>query len=245
MRASKTKARRRVAAKSATAPRRGRGTEAEPRLRVRLDVDERRAQLVELGLGEFGARTYDEVSIDQIAQMAGISKGLLYHYFPTKRAFYLACVREAAARLVARMGDVGADLAPLERLQAGLDRYLEYVRAHGRAYSTLMRGGVGADRELAAVVDETRSILLAQLTSGMADIFPSSSPQMIASPLLQIALHGWIGLAEAASIAWVETCVEAEQATKKGLEPIVAPSAGEVRDLLARTLVTIVQNAMR
>src|SRR5262249_47381912 len=79
-----------------TTLRKGRAKRAkEPRSRVRLDVDARRAQLVDLGLTEFGTRTYDEVSIDRIAQMAGISKGLLYHYFPTKRAFYVACVREA------------------------------------------------------------------------------------------------------------------------------------------------------
>src|SRR5690242_4164925 len=92
--------RRRTSTKSA--PRRGRDAD-EARARVRLDVDERRAQLVALGLAEFGTRTYDDVSIDLIAQAAGISKGLLYHYFPTKRAFYVACVREAAARLLARM----------------------------------------------------------------------------------------------------------------------------------------------
>ena len=71
-------------------------------MRARLDVDERRRQLVELGLDLFGSRSYDEVSIDELAAAAGISKGLLYHYFPTKRDFYVATVREAAAQLVAR-----------------------------------------------------------------------------------------------------------------------------------------------
>jgi AcrR family transcriptional regulator len=61
-----------------------RAVHREPR--TRLDVDERRTQLVELGLEHFGERAYDDVSIDAIAEAAGISKGLLYHYFPTKRA---------------------------------------------------------------------------------------------------------------------------------------------------------------
>jgi AcrR family transcriptional regulator len=228
--------RRRTAPNSPPAPRRGRDVDDGGRARVRLDVDERRTQLVELGLTEFGTRTYDEVSIDLIAQTAGISKGLLYHYFPTKRAFYLACVREAAARLLARI-DLPTDLPPLDRLEVGLDRYLEYVRGHGAAFATLMRSGAFADRELAAVVDETRATLLGRLTSGMADIFPA--PGTLSSPLLQIALQGWVGLAEAASIAWVESCVEAA----KGAKP--APTAAEVRDLLAQALATIVQSAIR
>ncbi len=234
--------RRRTAAKSPTAPRRGRELDDQNRARIRLDVDQRRAQLVELGLSEFGTRTYDDVSIDLIAQTAGISKGLLYHYFPTKRAFYIACVREAASRLLARM-DLPIDAPPLERLQVGLDRYLEYVRAHGPAFATLMRSNAFGDRELASVVEETRATLLGRLTSGMADIFP---PSGITSPLLQIALQGWIGLAEAASIAWVEACVEAEASTSRagtGRPDVPPPAATELRDLLAETLIAIVERA--
>jgi AcrR family transcriptional regulator len=221
-----------------------RSTDDEGRSRIRLDVDERRAQLVELGLTEFGTRTYEDVSIDLIAQAAGISKGLLYHYFPTKRAFYTACVREAASRLLARM-DLPADVPPLERLRAGLDRYLAYVRSHGSAFATLMRSGAFADRELAAVVDETRTTLLRQLTSGMADIFP---PSGLSSPLLQIALEGWVGLTEAMSIAWVEACIEAERPRPerpRTKHVPTAPTVDQVRDLLAQALVSLVQSSVR
>jgi AcrR family transcriptional regulator len=205
----------------------------ETRTRVRLDVDERRTQLLELGLAEFGTRTYDEVSIDRIAQAAGISKGLLYHYFPTKRAFYRACVRQAADRLLARMTPP-EDMPPLERLRGGLDSYLEYVRAHGAAFATLMRSGAFADRELGVVIAETRATLLERLTSGLAGFAPTDGEP---SPLLRLALEGFIGLAEAMSIAWVEACVKAE-ANPQSPPP---PSKEEVRDLLARSLVALVQ----
>src|SRR5580704_2781341 len=68
--------------------------------RSRLEVDARRAQLVRLGIDLFAARAYDEVSIDELARAAGVSKGLLYHYFPTKRDFYIATVREASRQLL-------------------------------------------------------------------------------------------------------------------------------------------------
>ncbi|HVH43948.1 MAG TPA: TetR/AcrR family transcriptional regulator [Labilithrix sp.] len=232
-------ARRRLESATPSPPRRGRDDD-EARARVRLDVDERRAQLIELGLAEFGSRTYDDVSIEVIAHAAGISKGLLYHYFPTKRAFYVSCVREAASRLLAQM-DLPPEIPPLAGVQLRLDRYLEFVRKHGNAFATLMRSRAGADRELAAVVDETRTRLLERLTSGLADLFPAAPATTASSPLLRIALHGWVGLAEAASIAWVEACVEPPRDTTNA-QP--APTAEEVRDLLASALLTIVQSAV-
>ena len=85
--------------------------------RARLLVDERRAQLLSLGLQLFGERSYDEVSIDELAREAQISKGLLYHYFPTKRDLYVAGLqatdegkaKEAWGKLI----DLIADEIPL------------------------------------------------------------------------------------------------------------------------------------
>lgn len=192
-------------------------------------MDERRAQLVELGLREFGTRTFDEISIDDLARRAGISKGLLYHYFPTKRAFYVACVREAAARLLARMDEAAPPQS--EDATAGLEAYLLYVRDRGRAYTTLMQSGPGVDREVKDIVDQTRQALLDRLLEGLKRTL---SPEALEAPLLRIALRGWVGLAETASIAWVEATVA---------QPARAPAMEQVRDLLASSLVGIVQQA--
>ena len=129
--------------------------------RARLEVDERRAQLVELGLDVFASRAYDELSVDELARVAGISKGLLYHYFPTKRDFYVATVREAARQLL-ELTATSADMPPLERARAGLDAYLDYVDAHAPAYAALMRGGIGSDPEVARIIDETRAYILCE-----------------------------------------------------------------------------------
>ena len=129
-------------------------------------MDERRAQLVKLGIDLFASHAYDEVSIDELARAAGISKGLLYHYFPTKRDFYIATVREASSNLV----DLTAtpdDMPPLARARAGLDVYLDYVAAHGPAYAALMRGGVGSDPEVARIVGETRDLMCQRLLVGL------------------------------------------------------------------------------
>src|SRR3954452_15993907 len=67
--------------------------------RARLPVDERRTQLLDLGIRLFSEQPYEDLSIDQLAEAAGISKGLLYHYFQNKRGFYVEVVRAASMQL--------------------------------------------------------------------------------------------------------------------------------------------------
>jgi AcrR family transcriptional regulator len=165
---------------------------------ARRPPDERRAQLLELGLGQFGKKTYDEVSIDDIADAAGISKGLLYHYFPTKRAFYAATVREACRRLFDAT-DV-TDLAPgLEQLSRSLDAYLDFVDEHGPAYLGLMTSGVGIDPEIGGIVEEARAEFLERTMRGLTTALGAPL-----KPFADIALHGWIGLVEASTLAWLK-----------------------------------------
>jgi AcrR family transcriptional regulator len=177
------------------APRRTAGASAsrdEPR--ARMDVDERRRQLVALGVDLFSSRPYDEVSIDELAREAGISKGLLYHYFPTKRHFYVATVREAARELLERTATpTGMD--PLERLRAGLDAYLDYVTRHGPAYEAMLRSGIGTDAEVSRIVDETREVFCARLVEG--------APVDASSALVRLAIRGWLGFCETATIEWL------------------------------------------
>jgi AcrR family transcriptional regulator len=164
--------------------------------RARLTTDARREQLVALGGEIFSERPFDEVSIDDIAAAAGISKGLLYHYFPSKRDFYVAVVREAADEMQA-VTQTPADLPRLERLSAGLDRYLEYVETHGRGFATVLRAGIGSDPEVAAIVEEVRSAMAGRI---LDDLALSGPPP----PGVRIAVRGWVGFAEAASLEWLE-----------------------------------------
>src|SRR5205823_14099933 len=131
----------------------------EKRERTRLDVDERRAQLLALGISIFSERPYDDVSIDDLAAAAGVSKGLLYHYFRTKRDFYVAAIEQASEQLLAQTM-TSRDLPPEERLRISLETYLDFVERHGQAYVALMRGGIGADPEVAKLLDKTRGRII-------------------------------------------------------------------------------------
>ena len=161
--------------------------------RERLDTDARRAQLLALGLEVFARQPYDEVSIEDLAERAAISKGLLYHYFPTKRDYYAAVVREAARQLVT-LTDLPEAMPPAQRLLEGLSRYLSFVERHAPAYSTLLRGGIGSDPEVAAVIEETRQALLHRILRGIGEV----------DVTLRLTLRGWIGFVEATSLEWLD-----------------------------------------
>jgi AcrR family transcriptional regulator len=166
------------------------------RRRVRLETDARRAQLLALARKAFSDRSYDEVSIDDLAREAKISKGLLYHYFPTKRDLYVAGLREIADELVQHMMAIPTDLPPADRVRAGLDAYLEHITQHSRAFVSLMRGGIGSDPEVAQVIESVRLRL--------ADRFLEGSPlsSLIGNARFEVAVRGWIGFVEHASIDW-------------------------------------------
>jgi len=173
----------------------------KPRPRVRLDNDQRRAQLLTLGMDAFAERTYDEVSIDDLARAAGVSKGLLYHYFPTKRDLYLAALREIARDLLDKTLRQPAELPPLDRVRVGIDAFFDHVGVHARAFLALMRGGIGSDPEVAAVIEETR---LAYLDRMLFELSGTPFAAVVrGNPLWRSALRGWIGFVESATIDWL------------------------------------------
>jgi AcrR family transcriptional regulator len=186
-------------------PGRGDGAEAAPRAkarpRVRLDNDARRAQLLELGMQAFSERTYDEVSIDDLARAAGVSKGLLYHYFRTKRDFYVAGLHEIARDLLAKTLFQPADVPPLERVRNGLEAFLDHVEGQAKSFLALMRGGIGSDPEVAAVIEATRSAYVQRL---LEELGGSPFAAMVTgNPLYRTAARGWLGFVEAAIIDWL------------------------------------------
>lgn len=94
--------------------------------RRRLSPEDRRNELLTLGAEVFGQRPYDEVRIDEIAERAGVSRALMYHYFPDKRTFFAAVVRAAGDRLFE------ATNTPPEPGQSLFDQVREGVLAYVR-----------------------------------------------------------------------------------------------------------------
>src|ERR1700754_820120 len=131
---------------------------------TRLDVDERRMQLLELGAELFTRHSYDELSMARIAREAGISKPLLYHYFPGKKALFAAAVQTAAEELSAATEPDPSSPA-VEQLAASLLGFLEWIDAHRAAYAKLLPSFAVADvREL---VDGVREQTVQRILDGL------------------------------------------------------------------------------
>jgi len=166
---------------------------------IRLDNDERRAQLLAMGRAAFTQFSYDEVSIDELAKKAKISKGLFYYYFPTKRDLYIAGLKETAHELVSKLTGVKLqDTSPRERAVVGVDAYLEHVASQSQGFIALMRGGIGSDPEVHDVLEGVRLAIVDEFLRG-API----SQFLKQRPLSRIAIRSWVGMVESASIEWL------------------------------------------
>ncbi|HET6967564.1 MAG TPA: TetR/AcrR family transcriptional regulator [Ornithinibacter sp.] len=185
--------------------------------RTRLDPDARRAQLVGLGLRMLSTRPLDKVAIDDIAAEAGISRGLLFHYFPTKHDFHLAVARAAAQDLLDR---TRADprLPPMGRLRAGVEAFVDHVTENRDAYVAFIRGSSGGDPQLIEVYESTRTAFTDRVLDGLGRREPVSAR-------LRSAVRGWVALTEEVTVDWL---------SRGGLE------RDDVVELIDETLVAIV-----
>jgi AcrR family transcriptional regulator len=126
-----------------------------PVVRRRLSADERRRQLVAIGLAKIVETPIQDLSMDDIATEAGISRGLLFHYFPTKTDFYLACIAAAGRRMLRTTapdeGTTGEE--PVETVTRPMVEQIERRRGF---YLALVHGHGVADPRVSEVMDSVR-----------------------------------------------------------------------------------------
>ncbi|GAA4552514.1 TetR family transcriptional regulator [Streptomyces violaceochromogenes] len=161
-----------------------------------MGVEERRQQLIGVALELFSRRSPDEVSIDEIASAAGISRPLVYHYFPGKLSLYEAALQRASDDLAARFvepheGPLGA------RLLRVMHRYFDFVDEHGPGFSALMRGGPAVGSSTTnALVDSVRQAAYVQILSHLGVSDPPAR--------LELVVRSWISLAESTALIWLD-----------------------------------------
>ncbi|MFC8129883.1 TetR/AcrR family transcriptional regulator [Streptomyces sp. NPDC057302] len=165
-------------------------------VRRRMGVEERRQQLIGVALDLFSHRSPDDVSIDEIAAAAGISRPLVYHYFPGKLSLYEAALQRAADDLAERFvepreGPLGA------RLLRVMGRYLDFVDGHGPGFSALMRGGPAVGSSTTnALIDSVRQAAYIQILAHLGVTDPPAR--------LELVIRSWISLAESTALIWLD-----------------------------------------
>jgi len=161
-----------------------------------MGVEERRQQLIGVALELFARRSPDEVSIDEIAAAAGISRPLVYHYFPGKLSLYEAALKRAAEDLASRFeepqqGSLGGRLLRVMR------RFFDFVDEHGPGFSALMRGGPAVGSSATnALIDSVRQVAYEQILSHLRVTDPPAR--------LELLIRSWISLVESTALIWLD-----------------------------------------
>ncbi|HYJ22317.1 MAG TPA: TetR/AcrR family transcriptional regulator [Solirubrobacterales bacterium] len=161
----------------------------------RLRVDERRRQLLERGAELFTSHPYEKLSMSRIAREVGISKALLYHYFPSKQAYFEETLNTWAEQLRERT-EANLDLPPVEQLVSSLDAFLSLIEENATAYRNLLRSAAGV-AEIRELIEEVRRKTAQRILEGL---FPGKEPPRKA----RTAVSGWLWFIDGACLNWIE-----------------------------------------
>ncbi|WP_235174788.1 TetR/AcrR family transcriptional regulator [Tomitella biformata] len=158
--------------------------------RKRLPPDERRRQLVAIGLQELSNRPIQALSIDHIAELAGISRGLLFRYFPTKHDYYVAVVAAAARRLLrAAVPDEDDDSG--DQLRAIVAAFVSFVDRHGVNYQEFFHGGFGSDPQIREIHEHLKDTMAERAVVALG---------VESTPLTLLRLRGWWSMVESLAV---------------------------------------------
>ena len=160
----------------------------------RLGPDARRAQLVGVGLALVKTMPFDEVTAEVVAKAGGVSKGLVFHYFPSTIDLHVAILRAASAELLVEL-DVGAGLPPDEALEVGLEAFVRHIEQQPASYQAVVRRA-GSDERLLEVFEDTRRAVV--------DIIAGALGVSELPAGLRLALRGWIAMVEECVLHWLD-----------------------------------------
>lgn len=163
--------------------------------RRRLVPDERRSQLLDVGAQEFAARAYEDVRMADVAARAGVSRGLVYRYFPAKRDLFAAIYRRASDRLL-ESTELASNAPMAEQVVAGLDAHLDFFVANARTVLVANRGALAGDPAIQGIISEE----LATIRQRMLD---ATRLQGHERAVASAALAGWLSFVRTACVEWL------------------------------------------
>jgi AcrR family transcriptional regulator len=157
--------------------------------RSRLSPEQRRAQLIAIGVAFLAEHPLDELTIDELARRAGVSRALIFHYFDSRQGVERAIVTTARDSLLLA-SEPRAELPPRERVRDTLLRIAGFVREHSGTFSSLIRGVASGDPAVRAIVDESRELNAQRLLEAFTELGDADTPA------LRVALRAWVSFTE-------------------------------------------------
>ncbi|KNY04384.1 TetR/AcrR family transcriptional regulator [Microbacterium sp. GCS4] len=164
--------------------------------RSRLSPDERRAQLIAIGVHFLTEHPLDDLTIEELALRAGVSKALVFHYFESRQGLERAIVTTAKDSLLLAT-EPRLDLPPRERIRDTLLRISGFVRDHSGTFSSLVRGVASGDPAVRAIVDESRELNALRLREAFVELGVRDDVA------LRVALRAWVSFTEEALLELV------------------------------------------
>ncbi|WP_353946737.1 TetR/AcrR family transcriptional regulator [Streptomyces sp. HUAS MG91] len=192
---------------------------AERTTRRRMSTEQRREQLLSVGAKLFAQSPYGDVWIERVAEIAGVSRGLLYHYFPNKRDFFAAVVRRESERML-RLTAATPGIPVREQLGAGLDTFLGYVAAHAEGFRAFHRAESAGDPAVRTAYRDGLAAQEQQILAALA-ADPEITGRLPEPAALRLAVRGWLAFLVAVCLDWLDE----QELTRE-----------QVRDLCARAL---------
>jgi AcrR family transcriptional regulator len=162
--------------------------------RRRLTPEDRRQALIDSALALFNTRPYDEVSVDDIAAAAGMSRPLVYHYYGGKGGLFISALRHTGDDVVAAVSKAGVG-DPDHWLTAGLAAFFDHIQANPIGLTALLRHGSLPGGEARQILEEIRDRVLALM---LVCLDPPSD-----SAVLRSVLRGWIAMVETMGREWL------------------------------------------
>ena len=189
-----------------------------PRWR-RLEPDQRRAQILACARRLFGERHYEAVSTTELARESGVARGLINHYFGTKRELYLEVIRELTffpEFAVERLAHGSIE----QRADASMERFLDVIERNKTMWLTTLGTGGYGDPDVEQILQQADEIAADRMmeTVGLADITEGREE-------LRAMIRSFSGLARVATREWL---------IRKTL------TRDQVHTLLSATLVAII-----
>jgi AcrR family transcriptional regulator len=156
-------------------------------------ASERRATLLAAGLWLLREVPLESIDAPAVARRAGVSKALVYYYFPTHRDLQVAVVRAAADELLSALSGVPAG-TPEQELTAAIDRGIDFIEGQPQAYQALNRAAAFSE-ELTEVFEYARRGVVDLLAAGLGLAAPT--------PAQHLCLRAWLALVEEAVLVWI------------------------------------------
>jgi AcrR family transcriptional regulator len=163
----------------------------------RLKPQQRREQLLDTAAAMFAEKPYEDVFVEEIAARAGVSRATMYHYFPSKRDLYVAILKRASGRLLAR-AEPDPPLPLAEQLAAGLQAHIQSLVDHPFEAVAINHGALSHDPAIQAIIAEELDVVGQLLTDQLV-------AQGYVRDVTAIAVEGWLAFVRAACGKWIQS----------------------------------------